>query len=272
MKTLQKETGFLGNEGERLYYEVAGHGHPLLLIHAGIADSRMWDAQFAAFAQQYRVISYDLRGYGRTEVPAGQISYPADAANLLRHLGVDKAYVLGISFGGQVALDFTLTYPEMVSALVLGAPSVSGHQPSEAVQQFGAEENAYLGRGDLAGATELNLRMWVDGPYRTPEQVSPEVRELVGQMQLHAFTIEVPEGAEIAPLTPPALHRLDEIHVPTLLLVGDLDLPDRLTLVDQLTAAIAGAQQVIIPQVAHMLSLEKPTEFNQLVLDFLRQH
>lgn len=272
MKTLQKETGFLGDEGARLYYEVAGQGHPLLLIHAGVADSRMWDEQFEVFAQHYRVIRYDLRGYGRTEVPAGQISNHADAANLLRHLHVEKAHVIGISFGGLVALDFALAYPQMVSALVLGAPSVSGCQPSELQQQFGAEENAYLEKGDLVGATELNLRMWVDGPYRTPEQVSAEVRQRVGQMQMHAFTIPIPEEAEGIPLTPPAIQRLDEVRVPTLLLVGDLDIPDKLALVDELAAKIPGAQQVHIPQTAHMLSLEKPAEFNQLVFDFLRQH
>lgn len=272
MKTFPKETGFLGTEGERLYYEVAGQGHALLLIHAGIADSRMWDAQFDVFAHHYRVIRYDLRGYGKTEVPAGHISNHADAANLLRHLHVEKAHILGISFGGLVALDFALAYPEMVAGLILATPSVSGRQPSEREQQFIAEENAYLEKGDLAGATEVNLRMWVDGPHRLPEQVAPFVRERVRQMQMHAFTIAIPEEAEELPLTPPAMIRLDEVRAPTLLMVGDLDIPDRLALVDELTSAIPKAQQTRIPQVAHMLNMEKPEEFNRIVLDFLRQH
>src|SRR5712692_3213994 len=200
VKTLQKETGFLGDEGARLYYEVAGEGHPLLLIHAGIADSRMWDEQFSVFAQHYRVIRYDMRGYGKTEVPAGPVSNHGDVANLLSHLHVEKAHILGISFGGLVALDFTLAYPEMVAALILVTPGVSGRQPSERERQFNEEENAYLEKEDLAGATEVNLRTWVDGPKRTPEQVDPAVRERVRQMQLHAFTIPIPEGAEEIPL------------------------------------------------------------------------
>ncbi|GCE30961.1 hydrolase [Dictyobacter alpinus] len=272
MKTLQKETGFLGNKGERLYYEVAGSGHPLLLIHAGIADSRMWDEQFDFFASHYRVISFDLRGYGRTELPAGKVSNHADAANLLRHLHVEKAYVLGVSFGGKVALDFALAYPDMVAGLVLVAPSISGRPPAEQERQFAVEENKYLAKDDLIGATELNLRMWVDGPYRTPEQVSPAVRERVRQMQMHAFTIPVPEEAENIPLTPPAVDRLSEISTPTLLIVGDLDIPDKLVIVDELTRGIAGARQVHIPQTAHMPGMEKPEEFNHIVLDFLRQH
>lgn len=271
METLPTETGFLGHEGARLYYEFAGKGHPLLLIHAGIADSRMWDEQFSFFAQYYHVIRYDLRGYGKTEVPAGQISHHADVANLLRHLHIEKAHLLGISFGGLVALDFTLAYPEMVTALILVAPSVSGNSLSENVKQFIAEEDAYLEKGDFVGATELNLRMWVDGPKRTPEQVSPEVRERVRQMQMHAFTIPIPEQAEILPLTPPAITRLAEIHTPTLILVGDCDIPDKLALTDTLTSSIAGAQQTIIPDTAHMVSMEKPEEFNQIVLDFLRK-
>ncbi len=272
VKTLQKETGFLGSEGARLYYEVAGEGHPLLLIHAGIADSRMWDEQFSVFAQHYRVIRYDMRGYGKTEVPAGPVSNHGDVANLLSHLHVEKAHILGISFGGLVALDFTLACPEMVAALILVTPSVSGRLPAEREQQFIDEENAYLEKGNLAGATEVNLRMWVDGPKRTPQQVAPAVRERVRQMQLHAFSVPVPEEAEELPLTPPAYARLAEVHAPTLLLVGDADLPARITLTDELTSAIAGAQQVVIPGVAHMVSMEKPEEFNHIVLDFLRQY
>src|SRR6185312_14949713 len=167
---------------------------------------------FDVFAQHYRVIRYDLRGYGKTEVPAGPISNHADAANLLRHLHCEKAHILGISFGGLVALDFALAYPEMVAALILATPSISGRQPSERAQQFIAEENAYLEKGDLTGATEVNLRMWVDGPYRTPLQVSPAVRERVRQMQMHAFTLAIPEEAEELPLIPPAMVRLDEVR------------------------------------------------------------
>ena len=272
VKTRQKETGFLGTEGARLYYEVAGSGHPLLLIHAGIADSRMWDEQFSVFAQHYRVIRYDLRGYGQTEVPAGPFSNHADVADLLSYLHVEKAHMLGISFGGLVALDFALAYPDMVAALILVAPTVSGRQPPEMEQQFIAEENAYLAKGDLAGATEVNLRMWVDGPKRIPLQVAPTVRERVRQMQMHAFTVPIPEEAEEIPLTPPAYTRLAEVHTPTLLIVGAADLPDRLTLTAELTSAIAGAQQVVIPGVAHLVNMEKPEEFNHIVLDFLRQY
>src|SRR2546427_10348875 len=142
-------TGILDAQGAPLYYEVAGQGHPLLLIHAGIADSSMWDEQFHAFAGRYKVIRYDLRGYGKSEFPAGLFANLEDPDALLKFLNVKKAHVIGISFGSKIALDFALGHPEMVASLVLVAPSVVVHEPSEVVGRFGAEEEKLLERGGL---------------------------------------------------------------------------------------------------------------------------
>ncbi len=264
-------TGFADVNGARLYYKVSGEGHPLLLLHAGVADSRMWDDQFSVFAQHYNVIRYDLRGFGQSAMPPGLFSSHEDVAGLLNFLNVEKAYVIGQSFGGYIAIDFTLAYPEMVDALVLGAPNVSGYELSEEVERFCAEEEEALDRGDLAAATELNLRMWVDGPNRTPDQVNPAVRERVREMQLHAFSLSTPEDVEEQPLTPPAIMRLAEIQVPTLIIVGDQDVPDFLKISDILAAGITGAKKVVIPGVAHLPNMEKPKEFNRIVLDFLSE-
>jgi len=263
-------TGFASVEGARLYYETSGAGEPLLLIHAGVADSRMWEAQWELFAAQYQVIRYDMRGFGRTEVTAGStFTGHDDAAALLRHLGVERAAVVGISFGGMIALDLALAYPELVRALVLGAPSVDGEPPSQTLRQFGREEAALLERGDLDGATELNLRTWVDGPQRGPGEVNALVREQVRVMQRAAFELVLPEGFDQEGLDPPAAQRLAEVAAPTLVLVGDLDLPDKVQSAQRLAEAIPGAQHTLIPGVAHMLNMERPGEFNRLVLTFL---
>src|SRR5689334_16644384 len=169
--------GYAEVNGARIFYEVAGAGYPLVLVHAGVADSRMWDQQFHVFAGSYAVIRYDLRGFGRTAMPAGLFAGHEDLAGLLRSLHVERAHVVGISFGGKIAIDFALAYPEMVASLVLGAPSVGGWASSAEVRRFGEEEERLLEQGDLAAATELNVRMWVDGPRRAPEQVDPSVRE-----------------------------------------------------------------------------------------------
>ncbi len=269
MAELSSKTGSLEAQGAPLYYEVAGQGHPLLLLHAGIADSSMWDEQFPVFAQQYRTIRYDLRGYGRSRFPSRQFADYEDPVALFQFLGIQQAHVIGISFGGKIALDFALAHPEMVTALVLVAPGVGGMQPSERLLRFGEEEDEFLSRGDLEGATELNLRMWVDGPRRSPDQVNPQVRQRVHDMQYHAFTIPAPSSVEEIALQPPAISRLAEIRVPTLIIVGDHDLPEMIERSAELAAAIPGAQHVVIPGVAHMVSMEQPEQFNRLVLEFL---
>jgi pimeloyl-ACP methyl ester carboxylesterase len=270
MTELQPQTGFLDGQGAPLYYEVAGTGQPLLLIHAGVADSRMWDDQFQTFAQQYRVVRYDLRGFGKSTVPSGKFANHEDVTALFEYLGIKQAHLIGISFGGLIALDFTLAHPEKVTSLVLGAPDVSGRESSSAdVSRFAVEEEALLERGDLAGATELNLRMWLDVPRRTLDQVDHIVRQRIYDMQYHAFTVPIPDESEELSLEPPAITRLAEIHVPTLLIVGEYDIPDKIELVGQLAEEIALARQIVIPNAAHIVNMEQPAEFNRVVLDFL---
>lgn len=263
------KTGFAEINGARLYYEIAGEGHPLVLLHAGVADSRMWDEQFAAFARYYRVVRYDLRGFGNSQVPVAAFKSHEELAQLLRYLRITRAHILGISFGGKIALDFTLAHPDMVDALVLVAPSVSGNQPSPEILAFYEAEEAALEAEDLDGATELNLKMWVDGPRRTATEVNPKIRELVRKMQRHAFATVFPEHAVELDLEPPAIDRLHEVQAPTLVIVGDYDIEPKVELARQLVTQIARAQLVIIPGVAHMVNMEKPAEFNEVVLDFL---
>ncbi|TMD44634.1 MAG: alpha/beta fold hydrolase [Chloroflexi bacterium] len=231
----QSQSGFLQAQGAPLYYEVAGQGHPLLLIHAGIADSRMWDQQFDTFARQYRVIRFDLRGFGQSTVPAGAFANHEDPAALLAFLGIEKAHVVALSFGGKVALDFVLTYPEKVTSLVLVAPSVGGEEPSAEIEQFAREEEA----------------------------------QRVYDMQYHAFTVPIPGTTEVISLEPPASTRLADIRVPALLMIGDYDLSTKQRQVERLAAEIPQAQSVVIPGAAHMVNMEQPEEFNRVVLDFL---
>jgi pimeloyl-ACP methyl ester carboxylesterase len=266
---MQTQTGFAPVNGAQIYYEMAGAGRPLILLHAGVADGRLWDDQFAIFAQTYRTIRYDLRGFGRSAMPAGQFSHHEDLAGLLDFLQVDRAIILGISFGGKVALDFVLAYPQRVLALVLGAPSVGGTQPSERIIQFWEEEETAVEQGDLDSAVELNLRLWVDGPFRQPDEVNADVRQKVGQMQREIFQMDIPEDVAELRLEPAANGRLAEITAPTFVLVGDLDLPEKVEQAARLAEQIPSAQHAIIPGVAHMLNMEKPALFNQLVLDFL---
>lgn len=258
--------------GAPLYYEVNGSGPALLLLHAGVADSRMWDDQFDEFSRTYRVVRFDLRGFGRSGMPAGSFSNLEDVRGLLEFLHIGEVYLVGISFGSLIALDFTLAYPEYVRALVLGAPSVSGSKPSERIRKFWDQEGSALESGDLEGATELNLELWVDGPHRAVGEVSPHVREKVKEMQLAIFQKEVPDDVEEIGLNPPAIGRLGEIEVPVQVMVGDQDLNEKLDLAETLVSGISNCTKVIIPGAAHMLNMEKPQAFNRNVLDFLAAH
>lgn len=255
--------------GAQLYYEVKGDGHPLLLLHAGVADSRMWDKQFAAFSRVCRVVRFDLRGFGRSTIPPGSFSNVEDVRALLDFLKIKRTFLLGISFGGLIALDFTLAYPHYVRALVLGAPSVSGATPSQRIRQFWEEEERALEKGDIEGATELNLRLWVDGPRRRAEQVDADVREAVREMQSAIFRKEIPDEVEEIGPNSGAIERLGQVAIPVQVMVGELDLEEKLALADRLAAEMPDCRKVVLAGAAHMLNMEKAEAFNRSVLDFL---
>lgn len=267
-----ESAGFAPINGAALYYQIAGEGEALLLLHAGVGDSRMWDRQLEAFRETHTVICCDLRGFGRSAMVPGTFAHHDDVAALLAYLQVEQVAVVGMSFGGYVALNLALSYPEMVSALVLSAPAVGGYEfRSQEMLDFFVAEAELLEQGDLAGATELNLRMWVDGPSRQPDQVSQAVRQRVRQMQMDVFS--QPEGAhgEEEDLDPPAMARLQEIEVPTLVMVGDMDVAEFQDISRLVAAGIRQAHHVTIPQVAHLPNMERPEAFNRIVSQFLAQ-
>jgi 3-oxoadipate enol-lactonase len=258
-----------------IHGEVAGEGPGVALIHSTVCDSRMWDAEFAALAGRYRVLRFDLRGYGRSELPAGPISFVDDLLGLLDEAGLERAALVGISGGAALALDFALAEPERVTGLVLGAPAIGGLDWSEDVRRFGELEDELLDAGDVDAAVELNLRMWVDGPRRGADAVDAAVRAKVGEMQRRAFEVQLAAfGGEEQPgpqerLDPPAIARLEEVRAPGLVIVGDADVPDILERADILASRIPDARKVVLPGVAHMVNLERPAEFLALVDEFL---
>ena len=264
----ESTSDFVDVHGARLHFEERGEGHPLLLIHGGLADMRMWDDQMDAFTARYRVIRFDMRGFGQSTMPPGNFSFHADIAGLLDALGIPSAYLLGLSFGGGVALDFALEYPQRVDALVLAASGIGGYRFSEATMQEIGEIDAMIERGDIEGGVERELRLWIDGPRRRPGDVDPAVRERSRRMNAHNYEVMSEEGTP-AELDPPALARLEEIHVPTLVVVGDQEIPDMLAISETLERRIRGAERAVVEGAAHHLTMEKPEVFNTLVLNFL---
>jgi pimeloyl-ACP methyl ester carboxylesterase len=268
---IQSDTGFVEVSGAPLYYEVAGTGPALVLLHEGIADSRMYDDQFSALAQRHRVVRYDLHGFGRSGTPDRPYTHHEALHALLRHLGIERAALLGMSLGGGIAIDFALTYPSMVDALLLLAAGVGGYPVSEATLTLAAPLVEAFKAGDFVRAIDLSVRFWVDGMERSPEEVDPVVRERVRTMYTDVLRRSREGGRQADSLEPPAYSRLGEIHVPTLIVVGSGDVPDILDQADLLAGTIAGARKVVLPRVAHVLNMERPAEVNHIILDFLEE-
>jgi pimeloyl-ACP methyl ester carboxylesterase len=251
------------------HYQVQGSGPALVLIHAGISDLRMWDDQMEDCSRHFTVVRYDVRGWGRTPFPAGEASDHEDLRALLTHLGLERAHVLGCSNGGRIALDFALASPEMVDRLVLVGTGVGGYKFTDPETEARNQviEQAYVD-GDIPLAVELDAQLWVDGLYRQPDQINPNVRRRAVQILTDLYALPEGEGTH-QPLNPPALGRLAEIKSPTLVLVGELDTPDILRIANVLEGGIPGAQRSTISGTAHLPNMENPDQFNRIVLDFL---
>lgn len=269
LEASQAETGFV-NAGEvKLHYEELGQGPAVVLLHGGFLDLRMWDPQFAIFSKGYRVIRYDARNHGESRGVPGQFAHYEDLAALLDGLNIEQAALVGLSLGGRTAIDFALAYPERVSALILASPGAGGADfESEALQENSRQMNQAFSDGDLARAVEYFQRSWTDGLHRSPADVDPEVRETVRKMASNTTENWKLECVS-HDLEPPAIGRLAEIDAPTLVVVGDLDMPGILDIAAAVEENIEGSEVIMMSGVAHMVNLERPREFNEHVLGFL---
>jgi 3-oxoadipate enol-lactonase len=267
------ETGIVQIDGRGINYEMRGEGHPLLLIHGGLGDMRMWDDQVPTLAEHFRVIRFDLAGFGHSDPPAGDLAYFEEIGTLLDALGIKSAYLVGVSLGGRIEMDFAIAHPDRVDALVLVAPGLSGYSFSPETMARINEADELLEAGETDKGVELELRLWIDGQGRSPDQVDGGVRERVREMNAGNYTRylgeETPEG-DLIDLEPPAISRLGEIQVPTLVIIGDSDVPDMQAIADQLAADIPKARKVVIENAAHHPQMEHPEAFNRIVLEFLQ--
>ena len=267
-----KKTGYVNIVDGRLWYEISGDGDTLVLVHAGFVDSRMWDDQWDAFTQRYRVIRFDQRGFGKSDPAQGPVSRRADLLRLLDELEVERAILLGCSMGGEVAMDIALEHPERVSALIVASGTPSGFEMQGEPPRYVMEMIEAAQSGDLERTSDLQIRIWVDGPFREPEQVDSSVRQRAAEMNripVQHSTFFIADGQPVNPLDPPASTRLKEIRMPTLVIAGALDDPEILRAADVMASEVKGAQKAIISDSAHLQNMENPQMFNEAVLRFL---
>lgn len=265
---MQPQSGLADVNGSQLYYEICGAGTPLVLVHAGIADSRLWDDQVSAFAAHYQMIRFDQRGFGRSAPASGSFARHEDVHALLEYLGVGPAHLLGCSMGGKQLLDYALVYPDQVRSLTTVNSRPSGFVNAPRPRQADDLNAAYDAR-DAERASWLEVEIWVDGPQRTADQVPAPVRRKVYEMNLVAIRNELSGERDEQELEPPAVDRLNTIAVPTLVISGDLDHRAVIAGSRHIARSIPNAREVVMAGTAHLPNLERPAEFNQHVLDFL---
>ncbi len=229
----------------------------------------MWDPQFDFYANRYRVVRYDLRGFGKSEMPDLPYSNRADLRNVLQFLGIEKAALVGSSMGGATAIDFTLEHPKRVTALLPIGAGVSGwNEWSDDGIRHWTEFMRLVKEGEIERAREMDAVLWLDGPGRDPARIDPSYRRLARQIHADNFSNTLLAHPE-EELKPPANGRLGEIECPTLVLVGDSDAPEMVKLAARLAKEIPGARLVTIANAAHLPNLEHPDEFNAIVEEFL---
>jgi 3-oxoadipate enol-lactonase len=241
---------------------------PVMLIHAGVADRRMWDPIWPALTRDRDVVRVDLRGFGDSAArPAGPFSQIGDVLGALAETGVGRCHLVGASFGAGVAVEIALTRPSAAASLLLAAPGGSLlTEVTPDLRTFLDAEGTALDRGDLDAAVGANLSWWVEGPRRSAGQVDPAVRELVARMQRRAFEVTADwDDVEETELEPPALDRLGEIAVPVLVLVGGLDLDAVHAAAACVAAGTVDARRVDWPDVGHLPALERPADFSGLL-------
>jgi len=262
---MEKKTGYTDLDGTRIYYEITGSGPTLVLIHGFTLDSRMWEPQVKIFSQFYQVLCYDLRGFGKSDLPTGDpYSHSRDLKLLLDHLDISKAYILGLSPGGMIAIDFVLQYPEMVDALIPADSGLGGYNLIEFGKSLeGVVELAFSSGIDEAKVLLASLDIFK--PAAMIPDVANQIWNILADYSGWHFINEDPAIS----LEPPSIQQLKNIDTPTLILVGELDSAELHDVSNSLHEKIKDSRKEVLSGAGHVSNLEDPEQFNTMVLEFL---
>ena len=253
---------FLEVNGTRLYYQECGSGpQAVVLVHDGVLDSSAWDVVWPEFCKHFHTIRYDRPGYGRSPVATGGYYATDDLSAILHHLQLKRVAIVGSSHGGEISINFTLDHPGMVDRLVLVGAVVGGMPYTKHFMERGDALGKPLEKGDVKGA----IAAAVKDKYLISPGNDAAKKRMAGILSANPQDLTHPE-LELP--VKPALPRLGEIHIPTLLLVGDADIPDVHVHAGAIEAGIPSARLVVISDVGHLMYLEKPAEFSRIIIEF----
>jgi len=271
MPKSRSESGYANINNARIYFEIAGNGRPFVMIHAGVADCRQWESEFAHYASRFRVLRYDLRGYGKSEPVAGEFTHLQDLVGLLDHLHLHRPLILmGCSMGGGLAMNFAIEHPSRASALIMVDAGPTGLKLDVPSPPLAAEAEKAYNEGNLDLVAELETRIWFDGSGREPTHVNQEMRKLVYEMNRKGLAHDAKHlGKQIPDTEVPAAERLEEITAPVLVIMGAHDTPYILAAADYLVQKLPSVRKIMISDAAHLPNLDRPDEFQKAVTDFL---
>jgi pimeloyl-ACP methyl ester carboxylesterase len=260
--SISVDSGYVNTDGGKLFYEIAGKGDNIVLLHDGMVNCRIWDEQFQVLAKNYRVVRYDRRSYGKSSDPQVKYSHIDDLYQVFTQLNIDKAIIFGMSSGGGLAIDFTLKYPEKVKGLVLVGAVVGGFGYTSHMTTRGGNFNPQALNSD----PEKIIKYFImDDPY---EIYSGNTAAKEKVMKLLPYL-----GRDNrVPTRPPdrvAVRFLSEIKVPTLILVGEFDIPDVHAHAGAINSGIPNSKREIIPKSGHLIPIEQPELFNASVMNYL---
>jgi 3-oxoadipate enol-lactonase len=262
--SISLDSGYINVDGGKLFYEIAGDGENIVLLHDGLVHREIWDEQFPLLAKNYRVCRYDRRTYGKSSDPQAPYSDIEDLNQLFIQLNIDTAIIFGMSSGGGLAIDFTLKYPDKVSALVLVGAVVSGYGYSAHMMTRGGHIKSFSELSD----PQKSIKYWVwEDPY---EIYSDNIKAKEKVVKLLEANLHPARGRYSKPPDRPAARFLSEIQVPTLVLVGEFDVPDVQAHAGVIDFGIPNAKREIILKSGHLIPLEQPEAFNTSVLKFLK--
>ncbi|MHC1705106.1 MAG: alpha/beta fold hydrolase [Tenuifilaceae bacterium] len=264
--SISRDSGYVNVDRGKLYYEVAGKGENLVLLHDGIVPSGIWDEQFFVFAKDYRVVRYDRRTYGRSSAAVAPYSHIEDLNQLFVQLKIEKAVVFGMSSGGKLAIDFTLKYPAKVQGLVLVGAIVSGYGYSSHLLSRGGR----IDQSHYSDPQKMLKYIFDEDPYEIYQEnvhAKEKIRKIFGgNPQLNREN-----GFEALPPDRPAFKFLSEIKIPALILAGEFDIPDVHAQAGVINVGIENSKREIIPNSGHLIPIEQPGLFNDAVISFLSE-
>ena len=258
------KTGKAELNESKIYYEVYGEEQPLVLISGGSLDNRMWDDQIKEFAAHYQVIRYDMRGIGKSSIPDKSFSHSDDLYHLLKFLNVEKASILGLSFGAAIAVDFALKHPAMVKALILAAPGLSSSR--EENLQGALFLSSVAKEKGVSQAIQMILN---DSSFSINNSAHQKIREILFD-NAHIFESDFPLIRFWQPPEFSVVERLSTISVPTFIIVGSNDYAPIYEIADKLEESIIKSLRVVISDAGHMVNLDNPVGFNNAALSFLQ--